>query len=108
MGIDLAWTSKLIDDQLPPAILTKIRHLTTINKYIWCLDQRGLIYTFQNGKPNRAKFSIPNAIDIIVTNDGGTWLLSKTEHGIRLTDQLVPAGEITGLSPPKLIGQPTD
>ena len=107
----LTWRGlqKLTDDGLSPAILTKVTHVTTANQHIWCLDQKGLIYTFRSQvNLNRAKFSIPDAVDIVSTDDGGAWLL-RHEMVIRLTDQLIPVGEITGVKNPKrLIRQPTD
>ena len=107
----LTWRGlqKLTDDGLSPAVLTKVTHLTTNNQQIWCLDQKGLIYTFRNRVDlSRAKFSIPDAVDIVSTDDGGAWLL-RHDMVIRLTDKLIPIGEITGVKKPKkLIRQPTD
>ena len=107
----LTWRGlqKITDDGLSPAILTKVTHVTAANQHIWCLDQNGLIYTFRSQVDlNRAKFSIPDAVDIVSTDDGGAWLL-RHEMVIRLTDQLIPVGEITGVKNPKrLIRQPTD
>ena len=96
------------DQQLDPPILPKIRHLSSTSQQIWCVDQRGSIYRFQDGDPQRARFAIPDLIDVVATNDGGAWLL-RPMMAIRLTTDLLPMGEVTNLRyPKKLVVQPTD
>ena len=63
---------------------------------------------FRSGDPQRARFAIPDLIDVVATNDGGAWLL-RPMMAIRLTADLLPMGEVTNLRyPKKLVVQPTD
>lgn len=98
----------IADGQLQPPVAAKPKLFSGSQKAVWWIDQRGRIFVYRQGETNRLPFSLPDCRSILVTPDGGCWLL-RQEMAIRLDNQRQLLGEVRGLDRTKqLVYQSTD
>ena len=67
----------IADGQLQPPVAAKPKLFSGSRKAVWWIDQRGRIFAYSQGKTYRLPFSLPDCRSILVTSDGGCWLLRR-------------------------------
>ena len=75
---------------------------------LWSVSRKELIYRFDADGIQRLPFALPDCKGVAGTPDGECWLIIS-QQAIRISNQMVLVGEVTGFNLPKtLIVQPTD
>ena len=98
----------IVDGQPQSPISAKPKLFSGSRKAVWWVDQLGRIFAYSQGEINRLPFALTDCQSILVTPDGGCWLLRR-EMAIRLDSRRRLLGEVNGLDEARqLVYQSTD
>ena len=98
----------IAEGQPQPPVAAKPKLFSGSRKAVWWTDQLGRIFAYSQGETHRLPFALPDCRSILVTPDGGCWLLRR-EMAIRLGGRRRLLGEVLGLDKARqLVYQPTD
>ena len=98
----------IAEGQPQPLVAAKPKLFSGSRKAVWWTDQLGRIFAYNQGETHRLPFALPDCRSILVTPDGGCWLLRR-EMAIRLDGRRRLLGEVLGLDKARqLVYQPTD